>query len=117
LLGGSSVANQSLLQRDRSASGASGRSVALHFISTEVDTQRSFTYRELADEVTAFAAVLQSLGLKRGDRAIILLANDSRSRFFHVGVRSHWIIHSVVFLPDSRPPAWPLVSMTPKRAY
>src|SRR6266702_5243385 len=40
--------------------------VALHFISTEVDTQRSFTYRELADEVTAFAAVLQSLGLKRG---------------------------------------------------
>src|ERR1700730_1882223 len=39
--------------------------VALHFISTEVDTQRSFTYRELADEVAAFAAVLQSLGLKR----------------------------------------------------
>src|SRR3982074_3902215 len=43
--------------------------VALHFISTEVDTQRSFTYRELADEVTAFAAVLPSLGLKRGARA------------------------------------------------
>ncbi|HEX3446519.1 MAG TPA: acetyl-coenzyme A synthetase N-terminal domain-containing protein, partial [Chthoniobacterales bacterium] len=46
---------------------------ALHFISTEVDIQRSFTYRELAAEVTTFVAVLRSLGLKRGDRAIIYL--------------------------------------------
>src|SRR5467141_5404286 len=45
-----------------------GDHAALHFISTEIDTQRSFTYRQLAEEVTAFAAVLRSLGLKRGDR-------------------------------------------------
>jgi propionyl-CoA synthetase len=50
-----------------------GDQIAVHFISTEVDLQRSFTYRELADEVNIFAAILRSLGLKRGDRTIIYL--------------------------------------------
>src|SRR6266481_9748643 len=71
--------------------------VALHFISTEVDTQRSFTYRELADEVTAFAAVLQSLGLKRGDRAIIYLPMIPEAVFSMLACARIGIIHSVVF--------------------
>src|SRR5260221_8512139 len=71
--------------------------VALHFISTEVDTQRSFTYRELADEVAAFAAVLQSLGLKRGDRSIIYLPMIPEAVFSMLACARIGIIHSVVF--------------------
>jgi len=41
---------------------------ALHYISTEVDEARSFTYGELYEEVNRFSAVLKSLGLRRGDR-------------------------------------------------
>ncbi len=43
---------------------------ALHYISSEIDTARSFTYQELYDEVCRFSAVLKSLGLKPGDRVI-----------------------------------------------
>jgi hypothetical protein len=54
-----------------------GDQAALHFISTEVDGRRTFTFRELTQEVNAFASVLRSLGLKRGDRAIIYLPIDN----------------------------------------
>jgi len=74
-----------------------GDHAALHFISTEVDTQRSFTYRELAEEVTAFAAVLRSLGLKRGDRAIIYLPMIPEAVFSMLACARIGVIHSVVF--------------------
>jgi len=70
---------------------------ALHFISTEIDTQRSFTYRQLAEEVTAFAAVLRSLGLKRGDRAIIYLPMIPEALFSMLACARIGVIHSVVF--------------------
>ncbi|HZD19046.1 MAG TPA: acetyl-coenzyme A synthetase N-terminal domain-containing protein, partial [Burkholderiales bacterium] len=41
---------------------------ALVWISTEVNETRSFTYRELHAEVNRVAAMMQSLGVKRGDR-------------------------------------------------
>ena len=44
---------------------------ALVWISTEVDQARSFTYRELHREASRAAAMMQSLGVKRGDRVII----------------------------------------------
>src|SRR5258708_8223088 len=74
-----------------------GDHAALHFISTEVDTQRSFTYRELAEEVTAFAAVLRSLGLKRGARAIIYLPMIPEAVFSMLACARIGVIHSVVF--------------------
>lgn len=40
-----------------------GDQPALHFISTEVDAEKTFTYRELFNEINRFAAVLLSLGL------------------------------------------------------
>jgi propionyl-CoA synthetase len=74
-----------------------GDQAALHFISTEVDAQRSFTYRELAQEVNAFAAVLQSLGLRRGDRAIIYLPMIPEAVFSMLACARIGVIHSVVF--------------------
>src|SRR4051812_40241735 len=40
-----------------------GEQPALVWISTEVDAQRVFTYRQLRDEVTACAAVLRAQGV------------------------------------------------------
>jgi propionyl-CoA synthetase len=74
-----------------------GDQAALHFISTEVDAQRSFTYRELAQEVNAFAAVLRSLGLRRGDRAIIYLPMIPEAMFSMLACARIGVIHSVVF--------------------
>ena len=46
---------------------------ALVWISTEVDKQASYTYRELHAEVQRVAAMLLELGVKRGDRVIIYM--------------------------------------------
>ena len=69
----------------------------LHFISTEVDAKRTFTYGELAEEVNAFAGVLRSLGLKRGDRAIIYLPMIPEAVFSMLACARIGVIHSVVF--------------------
>src|SRR5215813_14816432 len=47
--------------------------LALVWISTEVDQKKSYTYRELHAEVNRFAAVLQSLGVGKGDRVLIYM--------------------------------------------
>src|SRR5262245_10660158 len=47
---------------------ARGDQLALVWISTEVDKETRYTYRELHSEVNRCAAMLQSLGVKRGDR-------------------------------------------------
>src|SRR5919108_2137945 len=49
---------------------ARGEQKALVWISTEVDQTKSFTYNELHREVNRAAAMMQSLGVKRGDRVI-----------------------------------------------
>src|SRR4051812_27664452 len=46
---------------------------ALLWISTEVDQRKTFTYRELHDEVNHAAAMMRSLGVKQGDRVIIYM--------------------------------------------
>src|SRR5437763_2924923 len=46
---------------------------ALVWISTEVNDARTFTYRELHAEVNRTAAMMQALGVKRGDRVIIYM--------------------------------------------
>src|SRR5688572_5559603 len=44
---------------------------ALVWISTEVDRTETYTYRELHARVNQTASMMQSLGVKRGDRVII----------------------------------------------
>jgi propionyl-CoA synthetase len=70
---------------------------ALHYISTEIDAERSFTYRELYDEVCRFAAVLQSLGLTQGDRVIIYLPMIPEAAFAMLACVRLGLVHSVVF--------------------
>src|ERR1700740_1877529 len=70
---------------------------ALHFISTEVETERTFTFQELYNEVNTFAAVLRALGLRRGDRAVIYLPMIPEAAFAILACVRVGVIHSVVF--------------------
>ena len=70
---------------------------ALHYISTEINADRSFTYRELYNEVCRFSAVLRSLGLKQGDRVIIYLPMIPEAAIAMLACVRLGLVHSVVF--------------------
>src|SRR2546421_8752202 len=70
---------------------------ALVWISTEVNETRSFTYRELHAEVNRTAAMMQSLGVKRGERVIIYMPMIPEAAFAMLACARLGAIHSVVF--------------------
>jgi propionyl-CoA synthetase len=70
---------------------------ALVWISTEVDQTKSFTYKELHDEVNRVAAMMQSLGVKRGDRVIVYMPMVPESVFAILACARIGAVHSVVF--------------------
>src|SRR5437660_452728 len=76
---------------------ARGEQRALVWISTEVDETRSFTYRELHAEVNRVAAMMQSLGVKRGERVIIYMPMIPEAAFAILACARLGAIHSVVF--------------------
>jgi propionyl-CoA synthetase len=74
-----------------------GGQAALHYISTETDQERSFSYRELHAEVNRFAGLLRSLGVARGDRVIIYMPMIPEAVFAMLACARIGAIHSVVF--------------------
>jgi propionyl-CoA synthetase len=70
---------------------------ALIYVSTETDTERVYTFRELHRQVQAMAAVLQSLGVGRGDRVLIYLPMIAEAAFAMLACARLGAIHSVVF--------------------
>ena len=74
-----------------------GDQKALIWISTEVDKTESFTYRQLHDQVNVVAAMMRSLGVKRGDRVIIYMPNMPEAVFAILACARLGAIHSVVF--------------------
>ncbi|HEY5897444.1 MAG TPA: propionate--CoA ligase [Burkholderiales bacterium] len=74
-----------------------GDQKALVWVSTEVDETRSFTYRELHTEVNRVAAMMHSLGVKRGDRVIIYMPMIPEAAFAMLACARLGAIHSVVF--------------------
>jgi len=70
---------------------------ALVYISTEVDQERSYTYGELHREVQRVAAMMQSLGVKKGDRVIIYMPMIPEACFAILACARIGAIHSVVF--------------------
>ncbi|KZC17467.1 propionyl-CoA synthetase [Rhodanobacter sp. FW510-R12] len=71
--------------------------LALVAVSSETDITREFTYRQLHREVNAFAAVLQSLDVGKGDRVVIYLPNIAEAVFAMLACARIGAIHSVVF--------------------
>ena len=76
---------------------ARGKQKALVWISTEVDQTRSFTYEELFSEVNRTTAMMQSLGVGRGDRVIIYMPMIPEAAFAMLACARIGAIHSVVF--------------------
>jgi len=74
-----------------------GEQKALVWISTEVDREQSFTYRQLHAEVSRVAAMMLALGVGRGDRVIIYMPNMPEAVFAILACARIGAIHSVVF--------------------
>src|SRR3954463_10065141 len=76
---------------------ARGEQKALIWISTEVDQTRSYTYRQLFDEVNRVAAMMRELGVKHGERVIIYMPMIPEAAFAMLACARLGAIHSVVF--------------------
>ena len=74
-----------------------GEQNALIWISTEVEKTETYTYKQLHAEVNRTAAMMQSLGLGRGDRVIIYMPNMPEAVFAILACARLGAIHSVVF--------------------
>ncbi|MBA2442334.1 MAG: AMP-binding protein, partial [Rubrobacter sp.] len=70
---------------------------AIVYVSTETGERRSYTYRQLHDEVNRLAAMLKELGVERGDRVIIYLPMTAEALFAMLACVRVGAIHSVVF--------------------
>lgn len=71
--------------------------LALVAISTETNSTREITYRQLYREVNDFAAVLKHLGVGHGDRVVIYMPNMAEAVFAMLACARIGAVHSVVF--------------------
>src|ERR1035437_3182195 len=70
---------------------------ALIFVSTETNQEKVYSFRELHCEVQRMAAVLQELGVKKGDRVLIYMPMIAEAAFAMLACVRIGAIHSVVF--------------------
>ncbi len=70
---------------------------ALVWVSTEVDKEVVYNFRELHAEVQRMAAILQSLGVKKGDRVLVYMPMIAEAAFAMLACARIGAIHSVVF--------------------
>src|SRR5438552_13149593 len=74
-----------------------GDQAALIYDSPLTNTIRTFTYRELRDQVARFAGALASLGVTKGDRVIIYMPMIPEAVVAMLACARIGAIHSVVF--------------------
>jgi propionyl-CoA synthetase len=70
---------------------------ALIFVSTETNTEKTYSFRELHSEVQRMAAILQSQGVTKGDRVLIYMPMVPEAAFAMLACVRIGAIHSVVF--------------------
>ncbi len=70
---------------------------ALIYVSTETGEHRSYSYAELHDEVNRMAAILQQMGVVKGDRVLIYMPMIPEAAFAMLACVRIGAIHSVVF--------------------
>jgi propionyl-CoA synthetase len=71
--------------------------LALVAVSTETGQTQEITYRALHREVSAFAAVLLSLQVGKGDRVVIYMPNVAEAVYAMLACARIGAVHSVVF--------------------
>jgi len=74
-----------------------GDKPALIYVSTETDTEVTYSFNELSLEVQRMAAILQSLGVGKGDRVLIYMPMIAEAAFAMLACARIGAIHSVVF--------------------
>ncbi|MDB5772862.1 MAG: propionate--CoA ligase [Burkholderia sp.] len=74
-----------------------GDKPALIAISTETNTETVYTFSELQAEVNRVAAMMQSLGVTRGDRVLVYMPMVPEAAFTMLACARIGAIHSVVF--------------------
>ena len=71
--------------------------IALIAVSTETDTEQTFTFRQLHTHVQTMAAALLDLGVRKGDRVLIYMPMVAEAAFAMLACARIGAIHSVVF--------------------
>ncbi len=74
-----------------------GEQTALIYDSPVTDTVRSFSFRELRDQVATFAGALANIGVAKGDRVIIYMPMVPESVVAMLACARLGAVHSVVF--------------------
>ena len=74
-----------------------GDQPALIAISTETNTERSYSFNQLQAEVERCAAMMLALGVTRGDRVLIYMPMIAEAAFAMLACARIGAVHSVVF--------------------
>jgi propionyl-CoA synthetase len=82
---------------DRHVGQGHGERTALIWDSAMVPATRSFTYRELRDEVARVAGALAGLGVSRGDRVVVYMPMVPEAVMTMLACARIGAVHSVVF--------------------
>ena len=82
---------------DRHVEGGRADQIALIYDSPVTSTVRTFTFRELRDEVARFAGALAGRGVTRGDRVVIYMPMVPETVIGMLACARIGAIHSVVF--------------------
>jgi propionyl-CoA synthetase len=82
---------------DRHVDGGRADQPALVYDSPVTDTIRTFSYRELRDEVARFAGALAAQGVEHGDRVIVYMPMVPEAVIAMLACARIGAIHSVVF--------------------
>ena len=70
---------------------------ALVYVSTETNTEKTYTFRQLHTEVQCMAAILKDMGVGKGDRVLLYMPMVAEAAFAMLACARIGAIHSVVF--------------------
>ena len=70
---------------------------AVVFVSTETNTEKTYSFHQLHTEVQCMAAILQEMGVQKGDRVLIYMPMIAQALFAMLACARIGAIHSVVF--------------------
>src|SRR5215207_6273792 len=82
---------------DRHVAAGRGEQAAILYDSPLAGVKRRLTYADLLDEVRVLAAVLQGMGVRKGDRVILYIPMIPEAAVAMLACARIGVIHSVVF--------------------